>query len=73
MLNQFNLNLEKFINLIQEVLISNFPLNFYENFFNEDLNDIDFKIHFLIILKSKGINTTTTKFFVVPKGYLYLI
>ena len=68
LLNQFNLNLEKFINLVQEVLVNNFPLNFYEQFFGEDINDIDFKIHFLVILRTKGVNITTTKFFVVPKG-----
>lgn len=68
LLNQFNLNLEKFINLVQEVLVNNFPLNFYEQFFGEDINDIDFKIHFLVVLRTKGINITTTKFFVVPKG-----
>lgn len=68
LLNQFNLNLEKFINLIQEVLVNNFPLNFYEQFFGEDVNDIDFKIHFLVVLRTKGINITTTKFFVIPKG-----
>ena len=68
LLNQFNLNLEKFISLVQEILVNNFPLNFYEQFFGEDINDIDFKIHFLVILRTKGVNITTTKFFVVPKG-----
>jgi hypothetical protein len=68
LLNQFNLNLEKFINLVQEVLVNNFPLNFYEQFFGEDINDIDFKIHFLVVLRTKGVNITTTKFFVIPKG-----
>lgn len=68
LLNQFNLNLEKFINLVQEILVNNFPLSFYEQFFGEDVNDIDFKIHFLVVLRTKGVNITTTKFFVVPKG-----
>ena len=30
--------------------------------------EIDFKIHFLVVLRTKGVNITTTKFFVVPKG-----
>lgn len=71
LLNQFNLNLEKFILLVQEILINNFPLNFYENFFQENLNDIDFKIHFLVILRTRGVNSTTTKFFIVPKGCFF--
>jgi hypothetical protein len=68
LLNQFCLNLEKFITLVQEVLINNFPLEFYEEFFGDKLSDIDFKIHFIIILRTKGIYNTTTKFFILPKG-----
>ena len=71
LLNQFNLNLEKFINLIQEVLVNNFPLNFYDNFFKEEVGDIDFKIHFLVVLSTRGVNTTTTKFFIIPKGCFF--
>lgn len=71
LLNQFNLNLDKFINLIQEILINNFPLNFYDNFFKEEITDIDFKIHFLVVLSTRGINTTTTKFFIIPKGCFF--
>lgn len=68
LLNQFCLNLERFIDLIQEVLVNNFPLNFYEDFFSDSLSDIDFKIHFLVVLRTQGTNTTTTKFFIIPKG-----
>lgn len=68
LLNQFNLNLDKFILLIQEILVNNYPLNFYENFFKENLSEIDFKIHFLVVLRTRGITTTTTKFFIIPKG-----
>jgi hypothetical protein len=71
LLNQFNLDLDKFINLIQEVLINNFSLNFYETFFKEEINDIDFKIHFLVVLSARGTNSTTTKFFIIPKGCFF--
>ncbi len=68
LLNQFCLNLDLFINLVQEVLVNNFPLNFYENFFQNYLNDVDFKLHFLVILRTQDKKNTTTKFFLVPKG-----
>ena len=68
LLNQFCLKLERFIDLVQEILINNFPLSFYEDFFGNLMADIDFKIHFLVILRTKGKKTTTTKFFIVPKG-----
>lgn len=68
LLNQFCLNLERFIDLVQEILVNNFPLTFYEDFFGEYLNDLDFKIHFLVILRTQGTKNTTTKFFIVPKG-----
>ena len=68
LLNQFCLNLELFINLVQEILVNNFPLNFYETFFQDYINDFDLKIHFLVILRTQDRNNTTTKFFLVPKG-----
>ena len=71
LLNQFNLNLDKFIQLIQEVLINNYPLSFYENFFQENLTEVDFKIHFLVVLRTRGKFATTTKFFVIPKGCFF--
>lgn len=67
LLNQFNLDIERFIEVIEEVLINNFSLDFYEKLFGVSITDIDFKIHFLIILKkSRFLNAT--KFFVIPKG-----
>ena len=67
LLNQFNLDIERFIEVIEEVLINNFSLDFYENLFGACINDIDFKIHFLIVLK-KSRFFNATKFYVIPKG-----
>lgn len=67
LLNQFNLDIERFIEVIEEVLINNFSLDFYENLFGASINDIDFKIHFLIVLK-KSRFFNATKFYVIPKG-----
>ncbi|MCR9074056.1 MAG: hypothetical protein NXI18_20400 [Alphaproteobacteria bacterium] len=68
LLNQFKLNLDQFISLVNEILINNFPLEFYENFFGSLLNDVDFKIHFLVVLRTRGKNTNSTKFYIIPKG-----
>lgn len=68
LLNQFNLNLDRFIDLINEILVNNYPLNFYEDFFGTTLNDLDFKIHFFIILRTRDKYNRSSKFFVVPKG-----
>lgn len=68
LLNQFNLNLDRFIDLINEILINNFPLDFYEDFFNNYLNDLDFKIHFFVILRTRDKYNKSSKFFVIPKG-----
>jgi hypothetical protein len=71
LLNQFNLNLETFFFLINEVLINNLPLTFFENFFFDYLNDIDFKIHFLVVLRTRSKTVTTTKFLIIPKGLFF--
>ena len=68
LLNQFNLNLDNFISIIDEILINNFSVDFYENLFGSNINDIDFKIHFFIILDKLERFTSSSKFFVIPKG-----
>jgi len=68
LLNQFNLNIERFTSLIEEILVNNFSFDFYENLFGSALNDMDLKIHFLVILRNKDKYNTSSKFFIVPKG-----
>ena len=68
LLNQFNMNLERFIAMIEEVLISNFSLDFYEKLFGSLISDIDFNINFLIVLSKRGKFINTTKFVIIPKG-----
>jgi len=53
LLNQFNLNIERFTDLIEEILVNNFSFDFYENLFGSTLNDMDLKIHFQVILRNK--------------------
>lgn len=72
LLNQFNLNLERFIDLINEILINNYPLSFYEDFFINNLNDLDFKIHFFVILRTRDKYNKSSKFFIIPKGCFYI-
>lgn len=71
LLNQFNLNIDLFFVLINEILINNFPLNFFEKFFADFLTDIDFKLHFLVILRTRSATITTTKFLIIPKGCFF--
>lgn len=82
LLNQFVLNLELFIDLIKEILNNNYPLQAYEDYFGEFLNDIDLKIHFLVVLRPKRKKGLNTKFYIIPQavsifiyvsnyGYLY--
>jgi len=52
LLNQFFINSNNFINLINEILINNFPLKFLENLFI-NLEDIDLKFHFYVIIIKK--------------------
>lgn len=68
LLNQFCVDLDLFIGLIQELLINNFSIDFYEDLFKDYINDLDFKIHFLIILRQKYKNKNLTKFFIIPIG-----
>jgi len=68
LLNQFCLKLERFIEIVNEILINNFCIDFYEDFFGDYLVDFDLKIHFLVILRTYSKVNTTTKFFIVPKG-----
>lgn len=72
LLNQFVLNLELFINLIKEILDNNHPLIFYENFFEDMLNEIDLKFHFLVILRPKRKKGLNTKFYIIPRGIFYI-
>lgn len=71
LLNQFNLNIDLFFVLINEILANNFPLNFFEKFFSDFLTDIDFKLHFLVILRARSTTITTTKFLIIPKGCFF--
>lgn len=68
LLNQFHVNLDRFISIVNEILVNNFPLNFYENFLKDDLNEIDFKIHFLVFLRSRNKYNVTSKFYIIPRG-----
>lgn len=68
LLNKFFVNLELFIDLIKELLINNFPLEFYEEIFGNYLNDIDFKIHFLVVLRPKRRKKLKSKFYIIPRG-----
>ena len=68
LLNQFRLDLDLFITLIQEILVNNFAIEFYEDLFKDYFNDLDFKIHFLVVLRRKHLTQTGTKFFIIPTG-----
>ena len=68
LLNQFAVNLELFIELIKELLINNFPLEFYEEIFGTYLNDIDLKMHFLVVLRPKRRKFLKSKFYIIPRG-----
>ena len=68
LLNQFNLNLDIFISLVEEIMVNNFPLEFYETFFGTDLNDLDLKFHFLVMLRTRDKHNIASKFYLIPKG-----
>ncbi len=68
LLNQFNLNLERFIFIIEELLNNAFSLEFFDRLFGSLINDIDLKIHFLIVLSKRDKYNTSSKFSIIPKG-----
>jgi hypothetical protein len=71
LLNQFFINSNNFINLINEILINNFPLKFLESVFI-NLEDLDLKFHFYVIILKKGSTLSTiSKFLILPKGLFY--
>lgn len=72
LLNQFRLNLDLFIGLVTEILVNNFPLEFYDDFFINHINDFDLKYHFLVVLRTGVKKRRFTKFYIIPKG-LFII
>jgi hypothetical protein len=71
LLNQFFINSNNFINLINEILLNNYPLKFLEHIFGT-LDELELKFHFLIIILKKGSAlSTTSKFIIIPKGFFF--
>lgn len=71
LLNQFFINSNNFINLINEILLNNYPLKFLETIFG-NLDDLELKFHFYIIVLKKGSSlSTTSKFLIIPKGLFF--
>jgi hypothetical protein len=73
LLNQFFINPNNFITLINEILLNNYSLKFLEYIFG-NLDEIELKFHFLIIILKKGSPlSTTSKYLIIPKGLILLI
>lgn len=71
LLNQFFINANNFISTINEILLNNYPINYFELIF-ENLDDINLKFHFnSIALKLGSQLNTTTKFLIFPKGFFF--
>jgi len=57
--------------LINEILLNNYPLKFLETIF-ENLDDLELKFHFHVIVLKKGSPlSTTSKFLIIPKGLFF--
>lgn len=71
LLNQFFINASNFITLINEILVNNFSLKFLEYIF-ENLDELELKFHFYVIVLKKGSAlSTSSKFLIIPKGLFY--
>lgn len=71
LLNQFFINAGNFITLINEILLNNFPIKFLEFIF-ENLDELELKFHFYVIVLKKGSAlSTSSKFLIIPKGLFY--
>ena len=74
LLNQFFINSMNFINEINEILINNFPFQYFDLFFKDYLDDTKLKFQFKIFISKLGSQINTTSHFVIfPKVCLYLI
>ena len=72
LLNQFKINIDFFIEMITKILDDNFITDFYKDFFKEDYTEVDFKIHFLVIIYTKARKNTISRFYIIPKGIIFV-